>query len=193
MDPSFEHKAGIQQAPQGLRLLPVRAGQLNSESAIEVDSPGNSPVPAGSASTSMAVAPKADVPAQHSRTDLGEPGVGTPRPLRAGRWSTPWLKPGPKAARGSVAAAVSPPPRPRREASRTPCGTPRQAKELRLEANAQDPPQGHDRPIGGATPKPDTPQRSGDLSLRKTHKLPPPGVRPPPGPCEQLLPSGANL
>ena len=45
---------------------------------------------AGSASTSIAAVPKADVPAQHSRTDLGEPGVG---PLRAGRWNTPWLKP----------------------------------------------------------------------------------------------------
>ena len=124
VDPSFEHKAGIQQAPQGLRLLPVRAGQLTSESAIEVDSPGNSPVPAGSVCTSMAAVPKADVPAQRSRTDSGEPGVGT---LRAGRWSTPWLKPSPMVRW----RFVSPPPPSRRDASRTPCGTPRKAREPR--------------------------------------------------------------
>ena len=34
-DPAFEHKAGIQQAPQGLRLLPVRTGKFESDTAID--------------------------------------------------------------------------------------------------------------------------------------------------------------
>ena len=50
VDAPFEHKAGIEQAPQGLRPVPVRAGNVLQEKAIDLDSPGNSPVPAESTS-----------------------------------------------------------------------------------------------------------------------------------------------
>ena len=39
VDAPFEHKAGIEQAPQGLRLVPVRAGIALQEKAIDSDSP----------------------------------------------------------------------------------------------------------------------------------------------------------
>ena len=126
-DPAFEHKAGIQQAPQGLRLLPLRTGKFDSDTAIDVDSPGNSPVPAGSTSLDAGVVSEVVAPTPKQSPAPGESTAGPPR---GGRWTTPWTRPGPKAARGSVAAAVSPPPHPSRDVSRTPCGTPRRAREL---------------------------------------------------------------
>ena len=91
-DPAFEHKAGIQQAPQGLRLLPVRTGKFESDTAIDVDSPGNSPVPAGSTSLDEGVVSGvvASTPKQSPA-----PGESTAGPPRGGRWTTPWTRPGP--------------------------------------------------------------------------------------------------
>ena len=61
-DPDFEHKAGILRASRGLHLLLVRTGKTASETAIDVDSPGNSPVPAGGDSSNVVVATAVEVP-----------------------------------------------------------------------------------------------------------------------------------
>ena len=134
-DPAFEHKAGIMRAPRGLHLLPVRTGKAASETAIDVDSPGNSPVPASSHSPDVVAATAVEVltplqsPAQSEAITNARHGE---------RWGTPWLKP--RAAGGSIAAAVSPPPAAKRDVSRTPCGTPtRERGPLRKELATTEP------------------------------------------------------
>ena len=122
-DPAFEHKAGIMRAPRGLHLLPVRTGKAASETAIDVDSPGNSPA------TAVEVLTPLQSPAQSEAIANARHGE---------RWGTPWLKP--RAAGGSIAAAVSPPPAARRDVSRTPCGTPtRERGPLKKEPATKEP------------------------------------------------------
>ena len=86
---------------------------------------GSDRVPAGSKSTMAAKQPQPATPS--GRQEGGhvnlEPNSAQ---VRAGRWGASWHKPAPKTARGSVARVATPPPPPHREASRTPCVTPRQ-------------------------------------------------------------------
>ena len=93
-DPAFEHKAGIQQAPQGLRLCP--------------------PVPAGSTSLDAGVV--SEVVAPNTKA-ISCPGRIYSRTASWGDGPRHGLGL-PKAARGSV-AAVSPPPHPSCDVSRT--------------------------------------------------------------------------
>ena len=98
VDAPFEHKAGIEQAPQGLRLIPVRAGNALQETAIDSDSPGNSPVPAGSADSVAAKQPPPATPSGRQESDqiILEPNSAQ---VRVRRWGASWHKPAPKTAR----------------------------------------------------------------------------------------------
>ena len=76
-------------------------------------------MPAGCYSPDVVVATAVEVPTPQQSPAQGE---ATTNARHGERWGTPWLQP--RAARGSIAAAVSPPPPARRDVSRTPCGTP---------------------------------------------------------------------
>ena len=98
VDGFFQHKAGIDQALQG--LVPARASEATLETAIDADSPGNSPVPAGVQSSAAACQPKV----ASSQQPVHGLRACTPRsnPTKAGRWGAPGHMPAPKA-RGWVA------------------------------------------------------------------------------------------
>ena len=147
-------------------------------------------MPAGSNSPDVVVATAVEV---HTPQQSPAQGEATTNARHGERWGTPWLKP--RAAGGSIAAAISPPPPAKRDVSRTPCGTPTRergpltkepatkepavvpaASPIALDAGVTTPSSEVDHRIGGGSAASCPPRSGGNI------RDPPPGVRRPPSP-----------